>query len=123
MSTARQPWPTDPPMLLIPCPFCGPRDESEFRYGAAGGIELPADTPALDDQAWAEFVFVRPNPKGPLDERWMHAHGCRRWFSLRRDTATDEILSDPVPSGWPRPPRGTAIEPGPRLAPPPGSQP
>ena len=100
-------------MLLIPCPNCGPRDESEFRYGAQGGMALLADSQELGDAAWGEWMFVRANPKGPLDERWYHSHGCRRWFSLRRDTATDEILSDPVPIGWPKPPRATDKKPGP----------
>ena len=99
-------------MLLIPCPWCGPRDEAEFRYGAEGGVALPADTPALDDGAWGEWVFVRSNHKGPLTERWYHRHGCRRWFSLVRDTATDAILSEPTPIGWPRPQRRTAVDPG-----------
>ena len=103
-------------MLLIPCPWCGPREVNEFRYGGEAGVSLPADTPRLDDRAWAEWVFVRGNPKGPLDERWCHAHGCRRWFSLRRDTATDQVLAEPVPIGWPKPPRGTAADPGPEPA-------
>ncbi len=105
-------------MLLIPCPFCGPRDQIEFRYGAESGVALPQDGPALDDPGWGEWVFVRANPKGPLDERWYHSHGCRRWFSLRRDTATDEILSEPRPIGWPKPAEGTAATPGPGLEPP-----
>ena len=95
-------------MLLIPCPFCGPRDESEFRYGAESGVAYAADASRLDDAAWGEWVFVRANPKGPLNERWYHGQGCRRWFSLRRDTATDEILSDPQALGWPRPPRAAS---------------
>jgi sarcosine oxidase subunit delta len=88
----------------------------EYRYGGQTGVVMPADSPRLDDQTWAEWVFVRANPKGPLDERWYHAHGCRRWFTLRRDTATDQILSEPVPIGWPKPPPGTAGEPGPGAA-------
>jgi heterotetrameric sarcosine oxidase delta subunit len=99
-------------MLLIPCPWCGPRDESEFRYGAESGVALPADTPVLNDSAWAEWVFVRSNPKGPLTERWYHSHGCRRWFTISRDTASDEILSGSTPIGWPKPPKGTAVDPG-----------
>ena len=109
---ARPPWRIEHAVLLIPCPFCGPRDENEFRYGAQTGVAMPTEVLAPDDAAWGEFVFVRSNPKGPLDERWYHAHGCRRWFSLRRDTATDEILSHPAPIGWPKPPPGTAAEPG-----------
>jgi heterotetrameric sarcosine oxidase delta subunit len=110
-------------MLLIPCPWCGRRDESEFRYGGEGGVALPADTADLDDVAWGRWVFTRSNPKGPLRERWYHGHGCRRWFSLVRDTATDEILSEPTPIGWPKPPRGTAVEPGPALEPPAAGRP
>ena len=30
-----------PLMLSIPCPWCGPRDENEFRYGGPGGDRLP----------------------------------------------------------------------------------
>jgi heterotetrameric sarcosine oxidase delta subunit len=99
-------------VLLIPCPFCGPRDESEFKYGAESGVAMPAGPAAQDDAAWGEWVFVRSNPKGPLDERWYHSHGCRRWFTLRRDTSTDEILSGPTPIGWPKPPRGSLPVPG-----------
>ena len=32
------------------------------------------------------------NPKGPHDEFWQHTLGCRQWFRLKRNTATNEIL-------------------------------
>ena len=79
-------------MLLIPCPWCGPRDEVEFRYGGQAGVAYPANPDALDDAAWARFVFFRDNPKGPLRERWMHSAGCRRWFSIVRDTLAHSVL-------------------------------
>jgi sarcosine oxidase, subunit delta len=78
-------------MLSIPCPWCGDRDETEFSYGGAAGIAYPQDPAALSDAEWAEFLFVRPNPKGALAERWVHTHGCRRWFELVRDTVTNEF--------------------------------
>jgi heterotetrameric sarcosine oxidase delta subunit len=78
-------------MLLIPCPFCGPRDEVEFRYGGEAGIVRPKDPDALSDAEWAEYLYMRRNPKGLLEERWFHVHGCRRWFTLRRSTVTHEI--------------------------------
>ena len=59
-------------MLLIPCPWCGPRDEIEFRYGGEAHIARPADPDALDDSAWADYLFMRANPKGVLAERWVH---------------------------------------------------
>jgi len=52
------------------------------------GIAYPADPGALSDEAWAEFLFLRDNPKGAFAERWYHVHGCRRWFDAVRDTAT-----------------------------------
>ena len=79
-------------MLLIPCPYCGPRPESEFSYGGEAHIARPADPSALSDDEWAEFLYARTNPKGPHGERWRHVHGCGRYFNLRRDTVTDRFL-------------------------------
>jgi heterotetrameric sarcosine oxidase delta subunit len=81
-------------MLSIPCPWCGERDETEFAYGGQAGIAYPADPAALTDDEWAAFLFVRDNPKGPFRERWVHTHGCRRWFDLERDTATNAFGRD-----------------------------
>jgi heterotetrameric sarcosine oxidase delta subunit len=80
-------------MMLIPCPWCGPRDESEFHYGGAAGVAYPADPAGLCDAEWARYLFFRDNPKGPFEERWSHGAGCRRWFTMVRDTATNEIIS------------------------------
>jgi len=80
-------------MLLIECPYCGPRDEIEFRYGGQAGIATPADPDVLDDAAWADYLFMRDNPKGPFAERWCHTAGCRRWFNAVRDTLTNEVLA------------------------------
>ncbi|QYC39700.1 Sarcosine oxidase, delta subunit family [Nonomuraea coxensis DSM 45129] len=76
-------------MLLIPCPFCGPRDETEFRYGGQAGVPYPAGE--TTDAEWAAYVFTRDNPKGWFHERWFHAHGCRTWFTVERHTLTQEI--------------------------------
>lgn len=80
-------------MLLIRCPWCGPRDESEFAYGGEAELERPRGTMALDDAAWADYLFMRRNPKGVHRERWCHAQGCRRWFNVERDTVTHEITA------------------------------
>lgn len=79
-------------MLLIRCPWCGPRDETEFHYGGAAGVAYPADPAACSDEEWGRYLFVRENPKGPFAERWCHTAGCRRWFNAVRDTLTNEIL-------------------------------
>jgi sarcosine oxidase, subunit delta len=78
-------------MLRIPCPWCGPREEIEFRAGGEAFVRTPG--PDADDRAWARFLYFRHNPSGPYTERWVHVHGCRRWFHLVRDTTTHAILA------------------------------
>ena len=78
-------------MFLINCPYCGPRDESEFSYGGEAHIARPLEPAALSDEQWADYVFMRTNPKGTHRERWVHAHGCRRWFNVQRNTLTHAI--------------------------------
>jgi sarcosine oxidase subunit delta len=80
-------------VLLIRCPWCGPRDEIEFRYGGQAHVAYPADPASLTDEQWAGYVFLRDNPKGPWSERWVHTHGCRRWFNAIRDTATHAMIA------------------------------
>ncbi|MGQ4365122.1 sarcosine oxidase subunit delta family protein [Streptomyces sp. SAS_272] len=80
-------------MLLIPCPWCGLRDEAEFHYGGQAHVPYPEDPSALTDEEWARYLFFRDNPRGPFAERWSHSAGCRRWFNAVRDTSTNEILS------------------------------
>ncbi|NUP23922.1 MAG: sarcosine oxidase subunit alpha family protein [Streptomyces sp.] len=80
-------------MLLIPCPWCGPRDEAEFHYGGQAHVPYPEDPASLTDKEWARYLFFRDNPRGPFAERWTHTAGCRRWFNAVRDTSTNEILT------------------------------
>jgi heterotetrameric sarcosine oxidase delta subunit len=80
-------------MLLIPCPYCGSREETEFSYGGEAHIERPKQPEALSDEAWADYLFMTSNTKGVFLERWVHSHGCRRWFNAARDTLTNEVLA------------------------------
>jgi heterotetrameric sarcosine oxidase delta subunit len=80
-------------MLSIPCPWCGPRDETEFHYGGQAHVPYPADPDALDDAAWSAYLFVRANPRGEVRERWSHAAGCRRWFNVVRDTSDHRVIA------------------------------
>jgi sarcosine oxidase, subunit delta len=78
-------------VLLISCPWCGEREETEFHYGGQALVAYPADPDALDDEAWAQYLFFRDNPKGDFTERWVHSAGCRRWFTTVRNTVTSEF--------------------------------
>ena len=79
-------------MFLINCPYCGERDQSEFSAGGEAHIVRPKQPTELSVDQWAEFLFMRKNIKGVQFERWNHSNGCRRWFNVVRNTATDEIL-------------------------------
>ncbi len=94
-------------MLLIPCPHCGERPEIEFRYGGEAHVARPADPSALDDEAWAAYLYMRNNPKGLHAERWRHIHGCARYFNVLRDTVTDRIVTS-YKAGEPRPDQAPA---------------
>ena len=80
-------------MLLIECPWCGAREESEFHCGGEAHIARPRGSEQLDDRAWGDYVFMRKNPKGVHHERWCHSHGCGRWFNLARSTVSHRILA------------------------------
>jgi sarcosine oxidase subunit alpha len=80
-------------MLLLDCPHCGPRDETEFHYGGQAHVAYPESPADLSDAEWAQYLFFRDNPKGPFAERWAHSAGCRKWFHVVRDTATYQVLA------------------------------
>ena len=82
-------------MLLIRCPWCGPRAQIEFTYGGDATVTRPA--PDAPTQAWIDFVYRRENPDGPHDELWHHSAGCRQWLHVRRDTRTNAILESAPP--------------------------
>ena len=78
-------------MFLINCPYCGEREQSEFKAGGEAHIVRPKQPTELSDDEWAEYLFMRKNIKGIQFERWVHSHGCRKWFNMARDTSNDEI--------------------------------
>ena len=84
-------------MLSIPCPWCGPRPESEFHHGGQANIARPTHPADTSDEDWAAYLYFRTNPKGTHTERWRHQHGCGRFFNCRRDTVTDRISGTHAP--------------------------
>jgi sarcosine oxidase subunit delta len=89
-------------MLLINCPYCGQRPEIEFQYGGQAHVARPENPSTSSDEEWAEFLYMRDNPKGAHFERWRHTHGCARFFNAVRDTFSDFFL-DTYEIGAPRP--------------------
>ena len=84
-------------MLIITCPFCGTRDQDEFRFGGESSVQRPEQPEQVSDAEWADYLFYRDNLKGVHHERWVHSYGCRQWFNVVRNTATHEILGTYLP--------------------------
>lgn len=78
-------------MLLINCPWCGDRAQTEFSYYGEAHITRPTDPDKLSDEEWADYLFFKKNPKGVHYERWLHTAGCRRYFNMARHTVSGKI--------------------------------
>jgi heterotetrameric sarcosine oxidase delta subunit len=76
-------------MLLINCPYCGERAQTEFDYVRTLDSIVMLD---MEPEAAMTALFERTNPRGEDDELWRHSHGCRQFVTLRRNRVTHEIL-------------------------------
>lgn len=77
-------------MQLFPCPFCGPRSESEFHFGGDAGNHRPEGFRDVTDGEWAAYLYERDNLRGPANEIWMHMT-CGEIFQMRRDTVNHRV--------------------------------
>jgi methylglutamate dehydrogenase subunit B len=78
--------------MLIPCPFCGPREHAEFAYGGDATVRRPHQDEPVWGPEWQAYVYVRANPRGRHREYWQHAAGCRQWLVVTRDTLSHEVF-------------------------------
>ncbi len=94
-------------MLLIPCPWCGPRSEIEFRYGGEAHMVRPTGSDTSEEE-WGAYLYLRDNKRGAHAERWRHIQGCGQFFNVARDTVSDRITAS-YPAGKERPAAGGEI--------------
>ncbi len=78
-------------MQRFPCPFCGPRPETEFHFMGEAGKIRPETTQAISDAEWATYLHSQRNEKGTVREVWMHLT-CGEMFIMIRDSVTMEVL-------------------------------
>ncbi len=86
-------------MLLVPCPHCGPRNAADLRY--VGEARRRPDPNTAGPDEWRDYLYLEDNPAGWLRETWYCRAGCRRYFTLERNTATNELRSPPLPGNKP----------------------
>ena len=77
--------------MLITCPYCGPRDLSEFTYQGDGNRTRP-DPASTDQAAWNAYVYDRREHRPATTARSgsIPAAAARIWRSSR-NTLTHEI--------------------------------
>ena len=66
--------------------YCGERGNEEFSYLGDASPVRPDPAGADAAQKFAEYVYLRDNPRGPLRELWYHTAGCHSWLVVTRDT-------------------------------------
>ena len=84
--------------MLISCPFCGPRESGEFTYLGDAAPKRPVfAAEELDglaaQEAFYDYVYLRDNIAGDMQEYWYHGGGCRSWLVAVRNTLTHEFKS------------------------------
>jgi sarcosine oxidase, subunit delta len=76
-------------VILLPCPHCGPRNASEFRY-LGEALERPEPNAAGTGE-WRAYLYLRRNPADWTTETWLHRAGCRKFLTVERHTVTNEV--------------------------------
>jgi len=76
--------------MIVPCPYCGPRDSGEFVQRGDAAPRRPAYEEG--ETAFADYVYLRDNPAGPISEYWYHVSGCRSWLVVERDTRSHAVI-------------------------------
>jgi methylglutamate dehydrogenase subunit B len=79
--------------MIITCPHCGPRPVEEFTFnGDAKPVRPTTNDPASLEQ-WFDYVYLRDNPRGVMDEYAHHSGGCRTWLVVTRNTDTHDVIT------------------------------
>lgn len=86
-------------MLVIMCPYCGPRNSDEFTF--QGEVTPRPNASDTDPGEWRRYLYMKANDSGWVSERWFHVSGCRRYLMLRRNTQTNEISDISAVRGGP----------------------
>jgi methylglutamate dehydrogenase subunit B len=77
--------------MLIPCPHCGVRPVEEFTFLGDAKPQRPTSNDPSAVEQWFDYVYLRDNPRGVMEEYVHHSGGCRAWLIVTRHTETHEV--------------------------------
>lgn len=75
-------------MMLLPCPHCGVRNVSEFRY--VGEAKARPDPNTATPAQWRRYLYFQDNQLGWVRETWYHSAGCATYFLIERHTGSNQ---------------------------------
>ena len=78
-------------MIVLQCPWCGPRNVSEFH--SLGEVVNRPDPRTANRWEWRNYLYLRSNPAGRVHERWFHRAGCRQYVDAERDTRDNTVFA------------------------------
>jgi heterotetrameric sarcosine oxidase delta subunit len=76
-------------MIVVPCPNCGPRSSSDLK-NCGEVVDRPNPKNATIEE-WRSYLYLRENLASWVKETWYCRTGCRKYFTIERNTATNEI--------------------------------
>lgn len=82
-------------MLLVPCPNCGPRNSSDLKH--VGESHVRPDPNTASQKEWRDYLYIRDNVADWNIETWYCTRGCRKFFKVERNTATNQFRNPPTP--------------------------
>ena len=81
-------------MLLVPCPYCGPRNSADLTL--VGETEPRPDPSATAPEEWRAYLYEEHNPAGWTRETWYCRTGCGRFFVAERHRAGNRFRNPPL---------------------------
>lgn len=85
-------------MQLFRCPFCGTRDETEFRYFGEAGKTRPEGGRMVEEADWTRYLYFQANHKGVVREIWCH-QTCGDICVLERNNVTHAVTQSTALQG------------------------
>ena len=76
-------------MIVVPCPNCGPRSSSYLRN--CGEVVDRPNPKNVNIEEWRSYLYLRENLASWVKETWYCRNGCRKYVTIERNTATNEI--------------------------------
>ena len=67
------------------------RPVEEFTFLGDARPQRPVSNDPAAMEQWFDYVYLRDNPRGKIEEYAHHSGGCRSWLVVSRNTESHEV--------------------------------